>query len=204
MTDQKLVDAISGLDVAADALIALLDEAGYVIKRKPAPRRATRPAAEVFSPSTGDDRIDAFMRRRHDPRYRQKKPRMPTGAILRPLSEAGTEALTLAWEKECDLAREEIARGLPSRAEEVLRETIALHRSPWHRVGRTEYDGDKATRTLESRHHPGVTIRVTLDRYSANRTEKYTVMRGDAAVYGPTFILREAEGAADRELERVG
>lgn len=57
------------LDEAAERIAAALDEAGYVIRRKPAPRKATTPV-EVYAPATGNPAIDEFMRRKHDPRYR--------------------------------------------------------------------------------------------------------------------------------------
>ena len=57
------------LDEAAERIAAALDEAGYVIRRKPAPRKAAAPV-EVYAPATGNPAIDEFMRRKHSPHYR--------------------------------------------------------------------------------------------------------------------------------------
>ena len=106
--------------------LAALDAAKPVRATKP---RATPAAVEPFSPNTGDPAVDAFMRRKHNPKYKPlplpKSLGLPT---LRPMKVSEQDAAEAAWKKACDEARATVASGKPSEAEQHLRNLIAIHR----------------------------------------------------------------------------
>lgn len=86
--------------VAADALAtelaAALEALGYVIKKKPAPRKATEPSRPLVS--QGDPALDEFIRTHHDPKYKplpMPKSTFP-GDTPRPLRVVLEEAIEAA------------------------------------------------------------------------------------------------------------
>lgn len=116
--------------------------------------RATPAAVEPFSPNTGNPAVDAFMRRKHNPKWKPKAPKMSGGLpALRPMKVSEQEAAEAAWNAACEEARATVASGKPSDAERELRGLIALHRNPW----RLEVV-DGPARILTSPRHPGVAI----------------------------------------------
>lgn len=73
--------------VFAEEILADLDAAGYVIRKKPATRSsAPRPRVEPFAPNTGNPAVDEFMRKHHDPKYKPAPlPKSPGLPALRPM-----------------------------------------------------------------------------------------------------------------------
>lgn len=124
--------------------------------------RAPRPAADLFSPNTGNAAVDEFMRRKHDPKYKPLPlPKAPGLPPLRPLKLSEADAAEAAWNAACEEAREAVASGKPSEAETTLRELIAIHRNPW----RLE-SVDGPARIFTSPRHPGVAIHKIHERGS--------------------------------------
>lgn len=116
-------EAILGPD-----LMSALDAAGYVVRKKPATRRTVAPA-EVFAPNTGDPRVDDFMRKHHDPKYRPLPlPKAPGLPPLRPMKLSEQDAAERDWRAEAQRAAADVAAGMASAAELALRALIALHR----------------------------------------------------------------------------
>lgn len=114
--------------ILGPALMSALDAAGYVVRKKPATRRTVAPV-EAFAPNTGDPRVDDFMRKHHDPKYKPLPlPKAPGLPPLRPMKVSEQDAAEAAWNAECARAAAGVAAGRPSRAEIELRTLIALHR----------------------------------------------------------------------------
>lgn len=125
MSAAAILDA-AGLDGAA--VVAALEAAGYVVRKKPATRRTVAPV-EAFAPNTGDPRVDDFMRKHHDPKYKPLPlPKAPGLPPLRPMKVSEQDAAERDWKAECASAAADLAAGRPSRAENELRALIALHR----------------------------------------------------------------------------
>lgn len=53
----------------ASELAAALEASGYVIRKRPTPRKPEQ--VDAFNPSTGNAEVDAFMRRRHRADWRK-------------------------------------------------------------------------------------------------------------------------------------
>ena len=156
-----------GADEDLVALLTLpeaLDAAKKVRATKP---RATPAAVEPFSPNTGDPAVDAFMRRKHNPKYKPlplpKSPGLPT---LRPMKASEQDAAEAAWKHACNEARDRVACGEPSDAEAVLRGLIATHRNPWRLEATERPDSRTETRVFTSPRHPGVAIHEIHERES--------------------------------------
>lgn len=114
--------------ILGPALMSALDAAGYVVRKKPATRRTVAPV-EAFAPNTGDPRVDDFMRKHHDPKYKPLPlPKAPGLPPLRPMKVSEQDAAEAAWNAECARAAADVAAGRPSSAEIGLRALIALHR----------------------------------------------------------------------------
>lgn len=119
----RLLHAIA-LDVALDAAtIAALDAA------KPA--RATpkpRAAAEPYAVNTGNAELDRFMVAHHDPKWKPKSLPLRGHSPVKPLTLTEFDRIERDWKKACNIARNDVAAGKPSRAEAKLRDLVALHR----------------------------------------------------------------------------
>lgn len=122
------MSAITPEAILGPALMSALDAAGYVVRKKPATRRAVAPA-EVFAPNTGDPRVDDFMRKHHDPKYKPRPlPKAPGLPPLRPMKVSEQDNAERTWNAACAEAARSVAAGRPSDAEAYLRDLIALHR----------------------------------------------------------------------------
>lgn len=168
--DAVTVDALvtkAHAEQLATELAEALDEAGYVIRKKPAPRKAAAPVA-VFSPNTGNAELDGFMSRSHAARGRKTFPQPKIGPglpPLRPMKVSEQERAERDWDAEVERAAERVASGKPSESEAVLRDLIELH-YPSFVLARTEGEtgyGRKRTRVFASRDHSGVEIHETTD-----------------------------------------
>ncbi len=125
------------LDEAAERIAASLDQLGYVVKKKPAPRKPA-PAREPFAPNTGDAQLDDFMRAHHDPKYKPLPlPKSPSGYVTGRLGEKAFDALQSSWTSACAARRGDSEEAAAMRAEDAktLAEVIRIHRSPWTRRG---------------------------------------------------------------------
>ena len=181
---------------AARFLVAELEAAGYAVKPKPKPRasKVAAPAAEPFAPNTGDPVVDAFMRRKHDPKHKLvKMPTAPGLPPLRTMKVSEQDAAEAAWERECEAARRAIDEGEKPAAQVELERLIRLHRPQWRKVA-TKTDGPDRVTTYASPRHPGVVIEQR-ERFAAATV--YVVVREGVA--GPTghADLRLAEAEAD-------
>lgn len=167
------------------------------------PVRATKPraprAAEPFSPNTGDAAVDEFMRRKHDPKWKPKAPKMGPGLPpLRPLKVSESDAAEAAWKSACDEARAVVASGKPSEAEATLRDLIAIHRNPW----RLEVV-DGPARILTSPRHPGVAIHEIRERatfgsgFAVGASTTWRVVAGGEFSEKVHYAARAAEIEAD-------
>lgn len=137
-------------DVSVDALVtnqhaetlaaevaAALDALGYVVKKKPAPRKAAAPVAP-FAPNTGDPQLDDFMRAHHDPKWKPgPMPKSPSGYVTGRLSEKAFDAINESWNSACKSRRgdSEEAAALREADAATLAEVIRRHRSPWTFLG---------------------------------------------------------------------
>ena len=149
---------------APDALYSALDAAKPVRATKP---RATPAAAEPFSPNTDNPAVDEFMRRKHDPKWKPKAPKMGPGLPpLRPMKVSEQDAAEAAWKAECKTAARVVADGKPSEAEAALRDLIAIHRNPWGLEATERPDSRTETRIFTSPRHPGVAIHKIHERGS--------------------------------------
>ena len=137
---------------------------------KPARARATRAtlaAVEPFTPNTGNPAVDAFMRRKHRPKWKPLPlPKSPGPPTLRPMKVSEQDAAEAAWKRACNEARDRVASGKPSDAERELRDLIAIHRSPWHLEATERPDSRTETRIFTSPRHPGVAIHKIHERGS--------------------------------------
>lgn len=117
----------------AEEVAQALDSLGYVVKKKPAPRKAAAPV-EPFAPNTDDPRIDEFMRLHHDPKYKPLSlPKSPSGYASGRLSDKAFDALRSSWEASCAVRRgnSEEAEATREKDAALLAEVIRIHRSPW-------------------------------------------------------------------------
>lgn len=192
------------LDEAAERIAAALDEAGYVIRKKPAPRKPAAPV-EVFAPNTGDPKVDEFMRKHHDPKYKPAPlPKSPGLPALRPMKVSEQDAAEEAWLTEAEAARRMVAEGKRPQAEVELRTLIALHRSPWTRAGTTEGEhggfwGARPTiTTYRSARHPGIEIQ---QARTAGEPDTWRVFVNGSQVGTNHYSGRFAQEAADAALE---
>ena len=157
--------------------------------------RATPAAVEPFSPNTGDPAVDEFMRRKHDPKYKPKAPKMGPGLPpLRPMKVSEQVAAEAAWKAECETAARVIADGKPSDAEAVLRGLIAIHRNPW-RVEAVEGAPRNAVRILTSPRHPGIAIHEI--REAGEFSSTWRVMAGGVLSEKKHYAMQAAELEAD-------
>lgn len=96
------------LDEAAEALAAALDDAGYAIRKKPAPR-VSKPV-EVFAPNTGDAALDEFMRAHHhhdwEARLRKATARNRPGMLTMPAPAPGIQHKPMTQQERADLYRD--------------------------------------------------------------------------------------------------
>lgn len=121
--------------------------------------RATRAAVEPFTPNTGDPAVDAFMRRKHNPKYKPLPlPKSPGLPPLRPMKVSEQDAAEAAWKLAAEDAAKLVASGKPSEAEAALRDLIAIHRNPWRLEATERPDSRTETRIFTSPRHPGVAI----------------------------------------------
>lgn len=184
------------LDEAAEALAVALDDAGYVIRKKPASRKPAAPV-QVFAPNTGDAALDEFMRNHHDPKYRPAK--MPTSPGMPSITIPAKQRddIESAWTRACEQrkANEEM------RAEdaEILREVVALHRNPWHFERIDIYSGE-SHRVYTSPRHPDIEIWTRADRSAL--AQVYVGRKRITPPSGYAFAPREAEKAADTAAAR--
>lgn len=122
------MSAITPEAILGPALMSALDAAGYVVRKKPTTRPTVAPV-EAFAPNTGDPRVDDFMRRHHNPKYKPLRlPNAPGLPPLRPMKVSEQDRAEWAWNAACTEAAESVAAGRPSDAEVHLRDLIALHR----------------------------------------------------------------------------
>ena len=157
--------------------------------------RATPAAVEPFSPNTGDPAVDAFMRRKHNPKYKPKAPKMSVGLPpLRPMRVSEQDAAEAAWKSACEEARETVACGAPSDAERELRALIARHRNPW-RVEAVEGTPRNAVRILTSPRHPGMAIHEI--REAGEFSSTWRVMAGGVLSEKEHYAMQAAELEAD-------
>ena len=159
--------------------------------------RAPRAVAEPFTPNTGNAAVDEFMRRKHDPKWKPKAPKMGPGLPpLKPLKVSETDAAEAAWKSACDEARAVVADGKPSDAERELRALIAIHRTPW----RIEAI-DGPARILTSPRHPGVAIHEIRERgsFGSGKADSTTwrVVAGGELSEKVHYAARAAEIEAD-------
>lgn len=159
--------------------------------------RAPRAVAEPFTPNTGSAAVDEFMRRKHDPKWKPKAPKMGPGLPpLRPMKVSEQVAAEAAWKKACNEARDRVASGKPSDAERELRELIAIHRNPW----RLEVV-DGPARILTSPRHPGVAIHMIRERgsFGSGKADSTTwrVVAGGELSEKVHYAARAAEIEAD-------
>ena len=165
------------------------------------PVRATKPraapaAVEPFSPNTGDPAIDAFMRRKHDPKYKPRPlPKSPGLPPLRPMKVSEQDAAEAAWNSACDEARATVADGKPSDAERKLRALIAQHRNPWRLEATERPDWRTETRILTSARHPGMAIHET----TRDHSKTWRVMAAGAL----SERIHYAAAAAEREADEL-
>lgn len=197
-TTQILAEAfgIAPVDPSPEALALALSELGYVIKKAPKPRAATpRTAAEAFTPNTGDPKVDAFMRRKHNPKYRPLPlPKAPGMKPLRVMTVSEQDAAERAYRSEAKIAAEDIAQGKMPEAERTLRELIALHRNPWVRVGAQRDKGAHVT-VYESERHRGIQLHCRSNSVGAGRTYE---VRVNGERHGEVVdAIEVAEQAAD-------
>lgn len=115
---------------AAETIAASLDQLGYVVRKKPVPRKVATPA-EPFTPDTGDAKLDEFMRVHHDPK-RKPLPLPKSAGLPRParLSDKDFGALLDGWERQCAKRRGDSREATEMRANDAdkLRDLIQLHR----------------------------------------------------------------------------
>lgn len=157
--------------------------------------RATPAAVEPFSPNTGDPTVDAFMRRKHNPKYKPRPlPKSPGLPALRPMKVSEQDAAEAAWRAECKTAARVIADGKPSEAERELRDLIAIHRNPW-RVEAVEGAPRNAVRILTSPRHPGMAIHEI--REAGKFSSTWRVMAGGVLSEKEHYAMQAAELEAD-------
>ena len=167
---------------------------------KPVRARAARTAAavEAFTPNTGNAAVDEFMRRKHDPKWKPKAPKMGPGLPpLKPLKVSEQDAAEAAWKSACDEARAVVADGKPSKAEAILRDLIATHRNPWRHEA-TEGTPRNAVRILTSPRHPGVAIHEMHEAGSSSKT--WRVMAGGVLSEKKHYAMQAAELEADEAI----
>lgn len=156
---RDLLGRASHLECAASGdarILEALDAAKPARATKP---RATPAAVEPFSPNTGNPAVDAFMRRRHNPKWKPLPlPKSPGPPPLRPMKVSEFDAADAAWKSVCEEARATVADCKPSEAERALRDLIATHRNPWRLEATERPDWQTETRIFTSPRHPGVAI----------------------------------------------
>ena len=177
------------------------------------PVRATKPraapaAVEPFSPNTGDPAIDAFMRRKHDPKYKPRPlPKSPGLPTLRPMKVSEQDAAEAAWKAECETAARVVADGKPSEAEATLRDLIATHCNPWRREATERPDSGTETRVFTSPRHPGVAIHEIHERESWGSgkadSKTWRVVAGGEFSEKVHYAARAAEIEADAALSTL-
>lgn len=114
-------------------------------------------------------------------------PKTPGLPPLRPMKVREQDRAERDWNAECERARAAVAAGEQSQAERVLRELIALHRSPWSRRGNA----------FRSREHD-FTV-----RREGERNPRWTVFDGDGRQVGePACTWHDAEGLIEKERAR--
>lgn len=156
--------------------------------------RAPRAVAEPFTPNTGNAAVDEFMRRKHDPKWKPKAPKMGPGLPpLRPMKVSEQDAAEAAWNSACDEARAVVASGKQSDAERELRELIALHRNPWRCEATERPDYRTETRIITSPRHPGMAIH----EITRDNSRTWRVMAGGALSEKVHYAGRAAEIEAD-------
>jgi len=157
--------------------------------------RAPRAVAEPFIPNTGNAAVDEFMRRKHDPKWKPKAPKMGPGLPpLRPMKVSEQVAAEAAWKAECETAARVIADGKTPEAESMLRHLIAVHRNPW-RVEAVEGAPRNAVRILTSPRHPGVAIHEI--REAGKFSSTWRVMAGGVLSEKKHYAMQAAELEAD-------
>ena len=161
--------------------------------------RATPAAVEPFSPNTGNPAVDAFMRRKHDPKWKPKAPKMSGGLpALRPMKVSEQDAAEAGWNAACDEARATVASGKPSDAERELRGLIALHRNPWRLEATERPDSRTKTRVFTSPRHPGVAIHEIYERGSRRGDSRtWRVVAGGELSEKVHYAAQAAELEAD-------
>ena len=156
--------------------------------------RAPRAVAEPFTPNTGNAAVDEFMRRKHDPKWKPKAPKMGPGLPpLRPMKVSEQVAAEAAWKSACDEARATVADGKPSDAEATLRDLIARHRNPWRLEATEGPDWRAETRIITSPRHPGMAIHET----TRDRSKTWRVMAGGVLSEKKHYAMQAAELEAD-------
>lgn len=122
----------------AEAAVEALDHAGYVVRKKPKAR-----TAQLLP-----------------------LPASPGHGVVGKLTDNRRGRMERDWERERSVAKADVAEGRSSRAEIELRQTIALHRSPWTRVSGSR---ERSNRTYRHVGHPGVTMRQAPDGWRLYR-----------------------------------
>ena len=161
--------------------------------------RAPRPAAEPFTPNTGNAAVDEFMRRKHNPKWKPKAPKMGPGLPpLRPMKVSEQDAAEAAWKSACDEARATVADGKPSEAEATLRDLITIHRNPWRLEATERPDSRTKTRVFTSPRHPGVAIHEIYERGSRRGDSRtWRVVAGGELSEKVHYAAQAAELEAD-------
>lgn len=178
-----------------------LDAAKLARATKP---RATSATVEPFSPNTGDPAVDAFMRRKHNPKYKPLPlPKSPGLPALRRMKVSEQDVAEAAWKKACDDARATVASGNPSDAERDLRELIALHRNPWRREATERPDSRTETRIFTSPRHPGVAIHKIHEREPWGSGKPSGITWRVVAAGELSEKVHYAAQAAEREADAV-
>lgn len=192
--------------VFAEEILADLDEAGYIIRKKPAPRKPA-PIVDPFAPNTGDPAVDEFMRQHHDPKWKPLPlPKSPGLPDLRPMKVSQQDAAERAWLTATLEASEMVALGQRSHAEVELRTLIALHRSPWVKGETVEgtrgsssvWTARPTVTTYRSERHPGIELQRVR---RANEFDIWRVVVNGVTVGADHYNSRFAEEAADAALE---
>lgn len=178
----------SDADLAAiPSALAALDAA------KPA--RTRRAVADPFAPNTGNPAVDAFMRRKHNPKWKPLRlPSAPGLPSLRPMKVSEQDAAEAAWKHACNEARDRVACGQPSDAEAALRDLIATHRNPWRLEATERPDYRTETRIFTSPRHPGIEVHEIREHHAS---PTWRVVAGGERSQKVHYSERAAEIEAD-------
>ena len=191
---------------AGDArILEALDAAKPVRATKP---RATLAAVEPFSPNTGAPAVDAFMRRKRNPKWKPLPlPKAPGLPPLRAMKVSEQDAAEAAWKAECRDARDRVASGRPSEAEMTLRGLIAIHRNPWRLEATERPDSRTEARIFTSPRHPGVAIHEIHERetWGSGKPSGITwrVVAGGELSEKVHYAAQAAEREADATLSTL-